>query len=188
MTKRDDERRAAPRHPGRAGRGAAAGSGRPAGGRRFAGLSRPPRHRREAAEDHAPARLAPLPERRPAGMGSCLRRPLRNGAASRRSLALGPGSHSASLHAPGKAADGIGARSLNRAFPEACNAAKRSGRLSGTQRKTCEAPLTSFFHRGGTTTNAFSASRSPLPLNRNLRAHLHRPPARNSEIPAGVVR
>jgi len=28
------------------------------------------------------------------------------------------------------------ARSLNSAFPDACNAAKRSGRRSGTQRKT----------------------------------------------------
>jgi hypothetical protein len=31
---------------------------------------------------------------------------------------------------------------LDSAFPKACNAAKRSGRLSGTQRKTREAPLT----------------------------------------------
>src|SRR3954469_12299019 len=50
------------------------------------------------------------------------------GAASRQSLALGPGSHSASLHAPGKAADGIGAWSLHSPFPAACNAAKRGGR------------------------------------------------------------
>src|SRR3954469_6573064 len=31
---------------------------------------------------------------------------------------------------------------LNSSFPEAWNGAKRSGRLSGTQRKTREAPLT----------------------------------------------
>jgi hypothetical protein len=37
---------------------------------------------------------------------------------------------------------GVGARSLTRALPDACNAAKRSGRRSGTQRKTREAPLT----------------------------------------------
>ncbi len=46
-----------------------------------------------------------------------------------------PGRIPLSLHAPGKAVERAGARTLNRAFPEACNAAKRSGRLSGTQRQ-----------------------------------------------------
>src|SRR5215211_5444972 len=75
---------------------------------------------------------------------TAVRRPLRNefGAASRRSLALGPGSHSAFAACARESGGESCAQTLNRAFPEACNAAKRSGRLSGTQRKTREAQLT----------------------------------------------
>src|SRR5215210_6073969 len=64
------------------------------------------------------------------------------GAASRQLVALGPGSHSAYAACARESSGESGAQTLNRAFPEACNAAKRSGRLSGTQRKTREAPLT----------------------------------------------
>ena len=71
------------------------------------------------------------------GWSTCLRRPLRNefGAASRQSLALGPGSHSAFAACARESSGESCAQTLNRAFPEACNAAKRSGRLSGTQRQ-----------------------------------------------------
>ena len=70
------------------------------------------------------------------------------GAASRRGLALGPGSHSAFAACARESGGEIGARTLNGAFPEACNGAKRSGRLSGTQRKNCrEAAPNSFRKR-----------------------------------------
>ena len=57
------------------------------------------------------------------------------GAASRQSFALGPGSHSARAACARESRGENRAQTLNRAFPEACNAAKRSGRRSGTQRK-----------------------------------------------------
>ena len=75
----------------------------------------------------------PAPAR---GQNLALWRPLRNefGAASRRSLALGPGSHSAVAACARESRGESCAQTLNRAFPEACNGAKRSERLSGTQR------------------------------------------------------
>ena len=126
--------------------------------------ARPARHRPHPAHRLPPALARHRPGRarrgglsvRAALARTPSRRPLRKvfGAASRRLLALGPGSHSA-LHAPGKAVEGlartplpngIGVRSLNSAFPDACNAAKRSGRRSGTQRKTRReaAPISPF--------------------------------------------
>src|SRR4051794_24653911 len=65
-----------------------------------------PRPRRQSVEHQAPARLAPLPERRPGGMALLPRRPLRMGLAPLRGRVLRwvPGRIPLTLHAPGKAA------------------------------------------------------------------------------------
>jgi len=59
-----------------------------------------------------------------------------------------PGRIPLALHAPGKAVDGIGANCSNSPFPEACNGAQRSGRLSGTQCKDSRSAAYSFFRQG----------------------------------------
>src|SRR5215211_167904 len=78
-----------------------------------------------------------------------------------------PGCIPLSLHAPGKAAERAAPKPLNRAFPDACNAAKRSGRLSGIQRN--DLPRSGAESRlsqrspAGQSDSPMSASRSSLP-------------------------